>query len=130
MQIPWSGRLRGSVSPATSSNVSRKGKEKVPDSRMPELSAGFDFDGESSGSEQSLDEEFNIPIVRTLGTKKAQLTGKAPESDPEPRRFGRNRLPVQRLSYDSYVAHHCAYMAKIVQDVEPADFDEAVGKPK
>ena len=37
---------------------------------MPELSAGFDLDGASSGSEQSLDEEFHIPIVRTPGTQR------------------------------------------------------------
>ena len=77
VQNPWSGRLRGSVSPTTSSNVSRKGKEKVQDSTLPELSAGFDFDGESSGSKQSLDEEFDIPAIRTLGVKKAQVTRRA-----------------------------------------------------
>ena len=32
--------------------------------------------------------------------------------------------------YDSYVARHCAYMAKIVQDVEPTCFDDAVGHAK
>ena len=53
---------------------------------MPELSACFDVDGESSGFEQSLDEEFGIPAIRTLGAKKDQLTGKASWSDPEPRR--------------------------------------------
>ena len=35
---------------------------------------------------------------------------------------------MQRLTYDSYVACHCASMAKIVQDVEPTSFEEAVGK--
>ena len=35
---------------------------------------------------------------------------------------------MQRFSYDSYVVCHCAYMAKIVQDVEPTSFEEAVGK--
>ena len=35
--------------------------------------------------------------------------------------------PVQRLVYNNYVAHHYAYMAKVVQDVEPTCFDEAVG---
>ena len=74
--------MQGSGSPATSSNVSRKGKEKLHDSMMPELSVGFDVDGESSGSEQSLDEEFGIPTIRTPGAKKAQLAGKSPGSDP------------------------------------------------
>ena len=30
----------------------------------------------------------------------------------------------------SYVARHCAYMAKIVQDVEPTCFDDAIGDAK
>lgn len=68
---PWSGRLQVSVNPATSTSISHKGKEKVQDSMMPELSAIFNFDGASSGFEQSLDEEFHIPIVRTLGTQRA-----------------------------------------------------------
>ena len=76
--------MRGSVSPATSSNVSRKGKEKLHDSMMPELSVGFDVDGESSGSEQSLDEEFGIPAIKTSGAKKAQSTGKASGNDRGP----------------------------------------------
>ena len=41
-----------------SSNVSRKGKEKVDDApNLPNLSAGFDdAEGHSSGSDHSLDE--------------------------------------------------------------------------
>ena len=35
---------------------------------------------------------------------------------------------MQRLTYDSYVARHYTNMAKIVQDIEPASFEEAVGK--
>ena len=34
---------------------------------------------------------------------------------------------MQRLSYDSYLAHHYAYMASVVQVVEPTCFDEAIG---
>ena len=94
VQNPWSGRLQASVSPAGSSNVSRKGKEKLHDSMMLELSAGFDVDGESSGFEQSLDDKFGIPAIRTLGAKKAQLTRKAFWSDPRPRRSRRERVPM------------------------------------
>ena len=61
---------------------------------MPELSAGFDVDGESSGSEQILDEEFGIPTIRTPGAKKAQSTGKAVGSDPRPQKSGRERVLV------------------------------------
>ena len=33
---------------------------------------------------------------------------------------------VQRLTYDGYVAHHKAYMAKVIQDVVPTCFENAV----
>ena len=42
-------------------------------------------------------------------------------------RSTRLKNPVQRLSYDSYLAHHYAYMASVVQVVEPTCFDEAIG---
>ena len=35
--------------------------------------------------------------------------------------------PIERLVYNNCVAHNYAYMAKVVQDVEPTCFDEAVG---
>ncbi|MCO5593034.1 hypothetical protein L7F22_047039 [Adiantum nelumboides] len=85
---------------------------------------GFD-DGNSSGSEHSLDEEFGIPSVKTPGVKKA-LQG----IHEKLRRSGRHKNPVDRLTYDSYVARHCAYMAKIVQDKEHTCFDEAIGNMK
>ncbi|MCO5572909.1 hypothetical protein L7F22_026670 [Adiantum nelumboides] len=122
---PWSGRLRERESPASSTNVSQKGKEKFDEvPQIPNLSAGFD-DGNSSGSEHSLDEEFGIPSVRTPGVKKA-LQG----MHEKLRRSGRHKNPVDRLMYDSNVAHHCAYMANIVQDKEPTCFDEAIGNMK
>ena len=31
------------------------------------------------------------------------------------------------MTYDGYVAHHKAYMAKVIQDVEPTCFENAVG---
>jgi len=73
VEKPWSGRLRERESPANSSNVSRKGKEKVDDAGyVPNLSAGYDeVDANSSGSEHSLDEEFGIPSVKTPSVKKA-----------------------------------------------------------
>ena len=112
----------------TLTNVSCKGKEKLHDFRIPQSSTIFDVDGESSGSKQSLDEEFGIPTIRTPGAKKPQSTRKAFGSDPRPRKSRRERVLMQRLNHDSYVACHCAYMAKIVQDVEPTSFEEAVGK--
>ncbi|MCO5573025.1 hypothetical protein L7F22_026789 [Adiantum nelumboides] len=65
----WSEILRKEESPASSINVSRKGKEKVDEGmRMPNVVVGHDdVDGHSSGSEHSLDEELGIPSVRTPG---------------------------------------------------------------
>ncbi|MCO5582384.1 hypothetical protein L7F22_036279 [Adiantum nelumboides] len=88
------------------------------------LQHGFD-DGNSSGSEHSLDEEFGIPSVRTPSVKKV-LQG----MHEKLRRYGRHKNLIDRLTYDSYVARHCAYMAKIVQDKEPICFDEAIGNMK
>ena len=78
--------------------------------------------GDSSGSEMSLDEEFGIPAMKTPDVKKAMEAMNA-----KLRRSTRVKNPVQRLVYDGYVAHHYAYMAKVVQDVEPTCFDEAIG---
>ena len=120
------------VSPATSSNVSRKGKKKVDDvPKLPNLSACHDdVDVDSSGLEQSLDEEFGIPSVKTPRVRRMHIENRTLGSDPRPRRSQRMRNPVERLTYESYVACHCAYMAKIVLDVEPTCFDDAVGDAK
>ena len=129
---PWSGKLREKVSPATSSNVSRKGREKVDDApKLPNLSAGHDdVDADSSGLEQSLDEEFGIPSMKTPGVRRMHTKNRTLGSDPGPRRSQRMRNHVEQLTYDSYVARHSAYMAKIVQDAEPTCFDDAVGDAK
>ena len=66
-----------------------------------------------SGKE-SLDEEFGIPCIKTFGVRKAQETYKKPRSNPQACKFGRVQNPIDKLMYDSYVACHCAYMAKIV----------------
>jgi hypothetical protein len=59
--------------------------------------------------------------------RRANGTNRTPRTDPGPRRSTKERRPVQRLIYDGYVARHYAYMAKIVQDVEPICFEDAVG---
>ena len=93
---------------------------------MPNLSTGYeDVDANSSSSEHNLDEEFGIHFVKTPGVKKA-LQG----MHEKLRRSERRQAPVDKLTYDSYVARHCAYMAKIVQDVEPTCFEEAIGNAK
>ncbi|MCO5604334.1 hypothetical protein L7F22_058499 [Adiantum nelumboides] len=75
----WSERLRKEVSPASSINISRKGKEKVDESmRMPNVTRRHDdVDEHSSGSEYSLDEELGIPSVRTQGVRRLHAENRA-----------------------------------------------------
>ncbi|MCO5611387.1 hypothetical protein L7F22_065640 [Adiantum nelumboides] len=54
----------------------------------------------------------------------------APGSNAEPHRSGRNRYPIERLTYDGYVAKHFAFMAKVAQVVEPTCFEEAAENDK
>ncbi len=42
----------------------------------------------------------------------------------------RIKYPVQKLTYDGFVAHHYAYMVKIIQEVELTCFEQVVGNPK
>ena len=82
------------MSSTSSSNVSWKGKEKVDDaSRMPSLSASHD-NGDSSGSEQSLDDEFGISSVKTPGARIMQAENRPFKSDTGPYKFGRVRNPI------------------------------------
>ena len=118
---PWKvGKIGVQVTP----HVSNKGKEKLGEPRaVYDASTDQSVVGEDlSSSEMSLDEVLAIPLMRTLGVKKVM---KAMNSKLH--RSTCNKIPIQRLSYESYLAHHYAYMAKVVQNVEPTCFEEAVG---
>ncbi|MCO5601934.1 hypothetical protein L7F22_056060 [Adiantum nelumboides] len=129
---PWSERLHKEVSLASSINVSKKGKEKFDEGmRMHNVIAGHDdVDGHSSGSEHSLDEELGIPSLRTPGVRRLRAENRAHGTNVGPCRPGRNRYPVDRLTYDGYVAKHFEFMAKVAQDVEPTCFEEAAENDK
>ncbi len=116
-------------SPTNTGDASYKGKKKVSEALgMPDISTRYSHvDGESSGSKQSLDEELGIPAIRTPGVRRTNAANRTPQTDPGPRRSTRERQPVQRLICDGYVARHYAYMAKVVQDVEPICFEDAIG---
>ena len=91
VENPWSGRLHENPSPIGSSNVSRKGKEKVEDaSRIPSLSASHNNE-DLSGLEQSLDEEFGIPSIKTPSARRIKDEHWPLGSDPSPQRLGRTR---------------------------------------
>ena len=129
----WTGRLRSSGStdgsPDSGAQLSRKGKEKVDPPHVFDVSCGDSHvDGESSGSELSLDEELGIPSVITPGVRKSRNVIKTPGGDAGTRRSTRVKYPVDRLRYDGFSAHHYAYMVKILEEPEPTCFKEAVGK--
>ncbi len=39
------------------------------------------------------------------------------------------KYPLQRFTYDGFVAHHYAYMVRVIQEVEPTCFEQAVRNP-
>ena len=68
-------------------HVSRKGKEKVDQPIFFHVSTEHShIDGESSGSEQSLDEELGIPRVVTLGAWRSRDASKTHGNEPMLRR--------------------------------------------
>ena len=76
---PWLGKLRFD---SRKSNASQKGKGKVDQPLMPNVLARHSYvDGESSGSEKSLDEELGIPFVVTLGAQRARVSFKTLGTD-------------------------------------------------
>ena len=98
---------------------------------MVDVNAGHSYvDGESSGSEQSIDDELGIPSIVTPGVRKTRDVLRAPGSEPILRRSTRARYPVDRLKYDGFIAIHYAYMVKVIQEPEPISFEQAMGKEK
>jgi hypothetical protein len=75
-------------------------------------------------------EESRIPSVTTPGAWMAKKALKTLNNNSGVRRSTRVKYPVQRLTYDGFVAHHYAYMVKVIHEVEPICFEQAVGNPK
>jgi hypothetical protein len=60
-------------------------------------------------------------------TKKAL---KIPDNNNGVRRSTQVKYHVQIFTYDGFVAHHYAYMVRVIQEVEPTCFEQTVGNPK
>jgi len=105
---PWKGRLRFSNIVHGSSQTS---------SRSPHL------DDESCDLEKNVGEESRIPSIITLRVRMAKKVLKTPNNNNGVRRSTRVKYLVQRLTYDGFVAHHYAYMVRIIQEVEPTCFE-------
>jgi hypothetical protein len=105
---PWKGRLRSSNIVHGSSQTSSKNPH---------------VDDESSDSEKSVGEESRIPSVTIPGARMAKKALKTPDNNNGVRRSTRVKYPIQRLTYDGFVAHHYAYMVRVIQEVEPTYFE-------
>ncbi len=103
---PWKGRLRSSNIVDGSSQTS---------SKNPHVD-------EWSDSKKSMGEESKILLVTTPRAQMAKKALKTPDNNNGVRRSTRVKYPVQRLTYDGFIAHHYAYMVKVIQEVEPTCF--------
>jgi len=112
---PWKGILRSSNIVDGSSQTSF---------RNPRV------DDELSDSNKSVGEKSRIFSVTTPGARMAKKALKTPDNNNGVRTSTRVKYHVQRLTYDGFVAHHYAYMVKVIQEVEPTCFEQAVGNPK
>jgi hypothetical protein len=112
---PWKGRLRSLNIVDGSSQTS---------SRSPRV------DDESSDSEKNVGEESKILSITTPGARMAKKALKTPDDNNGIQRSTQVKYHVQRLTYDGFVAHHYAYMVRVIQKVEPTCFEQAIGNPK
>jgi len=55
---------------------------------------------------------------------------KTPDNNSGVRRSTRVKYLVQRLTYGGFVVHHYAYMVRVIREVEPTCFEQAVGNLK
>jgi hypothetical protein len=96
---PWKGRLRSSNIVHDSSQTSFKNSH---------------VNGESSDSEKNVGEESRIPSVTTHGVRMAKKPLKTPYNNSGMGISTRIKYPVQKLTYDGFVAHHYAYMVRVI----------------
>jgi hypothetical protein len=59
-------------------------------------------------------EESRIPSVTTPEARMTNKGLKTPDNNNGVRRSARVKYPVQILTYDGFVAHHYAYMVKVI----------------
>jgi len=96
---PWKGRLKFLNIVHGSSQTS---------------SRNFHVDDESNDLEKSVGEKSIITLVTTLGAQMAKKTLKTFDNNNGVRRSTRVKYHVQRLTYDGFVAHHYAYMVRVI----------------
>jgi hypothetical protein len=75
-------------------------------------------------------EESRIPPDTTPEAWMAKKTLKALDNNNGIQRSIRVKYLVQKLTYDGFVAHHYAYMVRVIHEVEPTCFEYAIGNLK
>jgi hypothetical protein len=105
---PWKGRLRFS---------------NIVHGSFQTSSRNLHVNDESSDSKKSVGEESKIPSVITPGAWMAKKALKTPNNNNGVRRSTRVNYHVQIFTYDGLVAHHYAYMVRVILEVEPPCFE-------
>ncbi len=72
-------------------------------------------------------EESTIPSITILGAYMAKKTLKTPNNNNGVWKSTQVKSLIQKLKYDGFVAHHYAYMVKVIHEVEPTCFELAIG---
>ncbi len=75
-------------------------------------------------------EESKILSIITLRAQMTKKALKTSDNNNGVRRSTRVKYHVQILTYDGFVAHHYAYMVRVIQEVEPICFEQPIGNPK
>jgi len=99
ISTPWKGRLRSSNIVHGSSQTSSKNPH---------------VDDESSDLEKSVGEKSIIPSVTIPGIQMAKKVLKTSDNNSGARRSTQVKYPLQRLTYDGFVAPHYAYMVRVI----------------
>jgi hypothetical protein len=113
--IPWKGILKSSNIVHGSSQTSFKISH---------------VDGESSDLKKSVDEESKVLLVTTPGAWMANKALKTFDNNNGVQRSTQIKYPIQRITYDGFVAHHYAYMLRVVHEVESTCIEQVIENPK
>jgi hypothetical protein len=73
-----------------------------------------------------VDEESKVLSIVTIGTWTAKKALKTSNNSSGIRRFTRVKYLVQIFTIDGLVVHHYAYMVRVIHEVEPTCFEQAV----
>jgi hypothetical protein len=68
--------------------------------------------------------------ITTPGAWMAKKILKTPDNNNGVRKSTQVKYSIQILTYDGFIALHYAYMVRVIQEVEPTCFEQAVRNPK